>query len=444
MVIIDENFDVCKIDKYIKKVKTLRSGASPTIAWMITFKNNVYDKNKNKLDKAFLKIHLNINESEIIDIDNYLKLAIKGLSYETQIYRYIITPLVNYSICPNFIKSIGNGNMCSYDNLYDMLYGKYDKKISADKIKKKLKNNIINNILDYSSDNINFEETVKNKNEDMYDFDELKFDINLTETFENADNFHDVLRRPDIQDRNIYNILFQIFAGCYTMYLSKMVHNDLHSGNIMIRKLNKPKMLVYFINKRKYVLKVRYFVHIYDFDRAYVKRLGNNELLSIYDEFSQDNEVIENKDMMKILCSVYKYTENKSYLYNLSNDENKLNYLMKIYEDNCNFQISKKNPVKSSFFKNYNSAETILYNLGKNLSNIKIENFDDIKNNIYVCDKELFDDNGNIIKEKVLKLRNRLISQLKSEITTYRNSIKKSVKKSSPRKSKRRKIISSR
>jgi hypothetical protein len=52
---------------------------------------NANDKNKNKLDKAFLKIHLNINESEIIDIDNYLKLAIKGLSYETQIYRYIIT-----------------------------------------------------------------------------------------------------------------------------------------------------------------------------------------------------------------------------------------------------------------------------------------------------------------------------------------------------------------
>ena len=61
----------------------------------------------------------------------------------------------------------------------------------------------------------------------------------------------------------------------------------------------------------------------------------------------------------------------------------------------------------------------------------------------------LFDDNGNIIKEKVLTLRNRLISQLKSEITTYRkssvrkSSIRKSKRKSSIRKSKR-KLISSR
>jgi hypothetical protein len=53
MVVIDENFDVCKIHKYIKSVKTLRTGASPTDAWIIKFKNNVYDKKK-KIQKAFL------------------------------------------------------------------------------------------------------------------------------------------------------------------------------------------------------------------------------------------------------------------------------------------------------------------------------------------------------------------------------------------------------
>lgn len=74
--------------------------------------------------------------------------------------------------------------------------------------------------------------------------------------------------------------------------------------------------------------------------------------------------------------------------------------------------------MKSSFFKNYNSAETILYNLAENLSSIKIENFSDVENNIYVCDKSFFDNQGNIIEEKVFERRNQLISKLKNEINS--------------------------
>ena len=178
---------------------------------------------------------------------------------------------------------------------------------------------------------------------------------------------------------------------------------------------------------------MKYFVHVYDFDRAFVKRLGNNKSLDMYNIYSQDNEVIENKDMMKILCSVYKYTRNKSYLLNLSNNEKDIERLINIYDEGCNFQVEKNVAVKKSFFKNYNSADDILYNVAENLSNIKIENFEDVKNNIYVCDKEFFDNDGNIIKENILKLRNQLISQLKDEKTSR---IKKSPKRSLSRKSK--------
>lgn len=432
MVIIDENFDVCKIDKYIKTVKGLRTGSSPTDAWIVTLKNNVVDKNGNKINKAFLKIYSNISLFEkYYDVDfKNLKQAVEGLAYETKIYRYIVTPLVDLNICPNFIRFLGSGTMCSYDNLYNMLinnYSKSSKKVSPDKIAKKLKRNINNNILNYQDTNISLDDSRKYSIENNYDLNDLQFDINLTETFDNATNFHDILRKPDIQDRNIYNILFQIFAACYTMSLTKMIHNDLHSGNIMVRTLNQPKMLVYFINNKRYVLKVKYFVHIYDFDRSYVERLGDNEGVKLYDVFSQDNELIDNKDMLKILCSVFKHTENISYLRHLTNNEKHLNSLVKLFENDkrCNFQVEKYVPVKSSFFKNYNSAETILYNLAENLSSIKIENFSDVKNNIYICDKSFFDNKGNIIEEKVIERRNQLISKLKTEIM---------VKNSSPRK----------
>lgn len=426
MVIIDENFDVCKIDKYIKNVKGLRTGSSPTDAWIVTLKNNVVDKNGNKINKAFLKIYSNISLFEKnynVDFKN-LKQAVEGLTYEAKIYRYIVTPLVNFGICPNFIRFLGSGTMCSYDNLYHMLlnnYFKNGKKVSPEKIAKKLKRNINNNILNYQDTNFSLDESNKYSTENDYDLNDLQFDINLTETFDNATNFHDILRKPDIQERNIYNILFQIFAACYSMSLTKMIHNDLHSGNIMIRTLDKPKILVYFINNRKYVLKVKYFVHIYDFDRAYAERIGDNEAVKMYDVFSQNNELINNKDMMKILCSVYKHTQNISYLRHLTNNEKHLDSLIKLFENDkksCNFQVERYVPVKSSFFKNYNSAETILYNLAENLSSIKIENFSDVENNIYVCDKSFFDNQGNIIEEKVFERRNQLISKLKNEINS--------------------------
>jgi hypothetical protein len=434
MVIIDENFDVCKIDKFIKNVKGLQTGSSPTDAWIITLKNNVVDKNGNKINKAFLKIYSNLSFfDKYYDIDfKNLKQAVEGLSYETKVYRYIVTPLVDLGICPNFIRFLGSGTMCSYDNLYHMLinnYYKSNKKVSPEKISKKLKRSINNNILNYQDKNFSLDDSRKYSVEKEYEINDLYFDINLTETFDNATSFHDILRKPDIQERNIYNILFQIFVACYSMSLSKMIHNDLHSGNIMVRTLNQPKTLVYFINNKRYVLKVKYFVHIYDFDRAYAKRLGDNEGVKLYDVFSQNNEVIDNKDMLKILCSIYKHTENISYLRHLTSSEKHLDILVKLFENDkrCNFQVEKYVPVKSSFFKNYNSAETILYNLAENLSSIKIDNFSDVKDNIYICDKSFFDNTGNIIEEKVFETRRQLISKLKIEITVRNSSPKRNI-----------------
>jgi len=449
MVIIDENFDVCKIDKFIKNVKGLQTGSSPTDAWIVTLKNNVVDKNGNKINKAFLKIYSNISLFEKYDNVDFkiLKQAVNGLIYETKIYRYIVTPLVNLGICPNFIRFLGSGTMCSYDNLYHMLinnYYKSNKKVSPEKIATKLKRNINNNILNYQDKNFSLDNSVKYSLEKEYEINDLYFDINLTETFDNATSFHDILRKPDIQDRNIYNILFQIFAACYSMSLTKMIHNDLHSGNIMVRTLNQPKTLVYFINNKRYVLKVKYFVHIYDFDRSYVKRLGDNEGVKLYHVFSQNNELIDNKDMLKLLCSVYKHTENISYLRHLTNNEKHLNNLVKLFENDihCNFQVEKYVPVKSSFFKNYNSAETILYNLAENLSSIKIENFSDVKDNIYICDKSFFDNKGNIIEEKVIESRRKMISKLKTE-TVIRNSSPRKMLSSRNLSSPRRRLLKS-
>lgn len=440
-MIIDDKYNICNIYNYIKRVKGIATGASPTDAWIITFKDNVYYKDE-KINKGFIKIFADKSFFKLVkDKDeNYddLENAIEGLMYESNVYSQVVTPLVNLKICPNFIRSLGVGKLCSYDNLFKILDNHYytkNRKLRSQIVKKRLKRSINNNILDYYSDNYGFSDVSirKSKSRDNkidVDINKIKFNIILTETFDNIMSFHDLLVSNYIQEINIFNILFQIFVACYSLSLSKGVHNDLHTGNIMIRPLDKPLNLVYFINKKKYIIKVFYLVYIYDFDRAYVKKLGENKSLYMYGNYSQNNELINNKDVIKLLCSVYKYTKNKLYLKCLTDKEQHLKNLIKLYslDKGCNFQLEKNKPVSSSFFNYYNDVYTILDKFSENLPEITIDKLSDI-HDIYVCDKEVFDKNGQINKSKLNKIRKEMILKLKKIKISRRKSSKKSTRK---------------
>ena len=436
MVIIDENYNICNISKYIDKVKGLRTGSSPTDAWIITFKPNVFYKNI-KIKKGFLKIYSNLS---FFDYDKYsefntkyLEKAVQGLTYETNVYKYIITPLVDYNICPNFIRMIGSGTLCKYDDLFKILknnyYGKSDKTVSVEKIRKRLNRSITNNILNYEHDNISFDESVKASVETKYDLDDLIFDVNLTETYENTISFHELLNSDYVQELNIFNILFQIFAACYSMSLSKMVHNDLHTGNIMIRPLKTPKVLTYIIEGNKYILKVYYFVHIYDFDRAYVQQLGDNKVLTLYDVYSQNNEYVDNKDVLKLLCSVYKYTQNSIYLKCLTDNKKHFTQLVELYDldKRCNFQLKKYKPVKSSFFYNYNDTLTIIKCLSEYLP--KIDEIYIDKDDFFVCQQSFFNEKGELDIKEVQNTRMKYVSMFKNNRKRILRSRSRSIKK---------------
>ena len=62
-MIINDKYNICNIYKYIKRVKGLTTGASPTDAWIVTFKDNVYYKDE-KINKAFLKLRIEIECGE--------------------------------------------------------------------------------------------------------------------------------------------------------------------------------------------------------------------------------------------------------------------------------------------------------------------------------------------------------------------------------------------
>jgi hypothetical protein len=103
----------------------------------------------------------------------------------------------------------------------------------------------------------------------------------------------------DIIGTNVQVDVFkQVVQGLYTINKMKLVHNDLHPGNIMVEEKTNKAL-------------------IYDWDRAYAKGLGDNKLLNKdpCDELcssSQCNIFMEGRpiDLLKILCYTTKNINN--------------------------------------------------------------------------------------------------------------------------------------
>jgi len=114
---IDNNFDVCTISKYIKKIEGLQSkGVSSSDTWIVEFKNNIKFNNE-PIKSGFLKIFIDTKNLD----KTYNTPAKQALKYELNIYKNIISKLIKYKICPNFVKYLSSGENCSYKDLLNML-----------------------------------------------------------------------------------------------------------------------------------------------------------------------------------------------------------------------------------------------------------------------------------------------------------------------------------
>ena len=437
MSYIDENTDVCDIGKFINKVSGIESdSASPTDIWFINFNKNTFYKNKNnKIVNGFLKIFIEytslppLNSSDKISKirhqDNINTL--KGLNYELDVYKDVIRPLIDYNICPNFIKYLASGKKCSYDNLLnilkDNLYSN-GKKISLDRIKELLNRNI-NSILKFSSFRKAIDNVFIDFNDLVDDVPNLKYNMILNEQIPpNSLKFKDFYEKHLSTKAGIKiltSVLFQIFTACYAMSLSKTVHNDLHPGNIFIEELKNPEVVEYCINNKKYKIKIKYKAYIYDFDRSYSERFGDNYMLSdLCDITSQCNIYIENKDILKIVCYlVFKFRKKKkqNLLLDIINllvpydDKDKAEYNIKLllneYQDGCFFE-SLGEDGQIDFFKKFNSSEKIVEKIANNLELTK----EKVKQkNIFVLNKDFFNYNGTINLDKYKKIYKETINK---------------------------------
>jgi len=437
-----EGQNICELYRNIKRIEGVHTGASPTDAWII-FLNNVKYNNK-KINKVFAKIFIDLDNDKLYDYIKYtdenLYYSLIGLEYEVEMYK-TITPLVNYNICPNFVRFIGFGKMCTHDNLFNMLNEKQHKKFDR---------NIKNNMLKYHTKNYGLNDaTDKNVSNSMInDIDinikDIKFNIILTETFENYSSFHNLLVNNKLKKINITNILFQALVACYTLSLSKIAHNDLHSGNIIVKRLKSPVNIVYIINDEPFIINTYYRVYLFDWDRGYCKRLGDNDSIKfLYKEFSQINTIIDNKDILKLLCHVYKHDRDIKYLKCLTNKRKNMEKLLELYDNKrCNFRINGETPVDISFFSNYNKPYDIIVNFYQLMPYIDMSSIAIDKKDFYIINNSFFNKEDGNINLKLMKnifkdtySKYKVIEKLSLQRSSY--SVKKK-KKSKKRKSRSR------
>jgi hypothetical protein len=139
--------------------------------------------------------------------------------------------------------------------------------------------------------------------------------------------------------QHFMTIYFQICIACYALSLTKTNHNDLHTGNVFVTKLASPDTIDIYINDKKYSFVTSYIVTLYDFDRAFVKRFGPNQMLQDYIcEAGQCNKFNEKLDIFKVSCyfskapSIATQTFLMSNIYPLlASNENNLRWLQRSY-----------------------------------------------------------------------------------------------------------------
>jgi hypothetical protein len=212
-------------------------------------------------------------------------------------------------------------------------------------------------------------------------------------------------------EEELWNVIFQITAACYAMSLSKMIHNDLHAGNIFIQELDTITDFLYNINDIPILIRTKYKVLIFDFDRSYVKKLGENQILNseICSNTSQCNEFIENKDIVKIFCYITNFLQTNDLIDLLSTNPFIQNIINHFYNfknkkgiKRCFLQYKESTAVPSSFYDSVNSTLYILMEIYKNF--LKKYDEEDMllvdENNMYYCNYKMFDENGNIVRTR--------------------------------------------
>ena len=269
---LDSTSDVCQMHKCVTQVKGRKAtSTSPTDTWMCTLAPGTTYGGK-RYETMFMKLGINpqgINVKSRRVERIFLKEAALGLLYELRVYNQVVSPLIDANICPNFVRSLLVSYNCTYRDLVKTL----EKGLPATKATAQ---NRLNRSIHFM---INHEEgrpAISSRDVKQYPkpSEGHRFMV-LTTEHDDVVNYWDWLHtRPSEEAR--HKVALQLFIALYAMQYCRLMHNDLHAGNILIQTLPRAERMQYLIDGSRIAFDTQLKLMIFDFDRATCPFLGEN------------------------------------------------------------------------------------------------------------------------------------------------------------------------
>jgi hypothetical protein len=265
-------------DKILKKQLEYQDLYKKLIAMqeIISIDSVQFDENLRALSRASMEIDMKTGFEMLA--------TYKGLKYEKCVYEFITKNIIQKNISPNFIPLLAYKSCLLGDILPQLPFPENHERY-------KLLKELVNLLPDLC----------------------LQFIITGT-GLEKAkfQPLEDQMRFFDDNDEEFPPVLFQAIYSLAVMEMFGIVHNDLHLGNIFVHELDQPMILTFEINEKIIHIKTRYILKFYDWDRAYIKQLGDNKFLSELDYPVSNHQVNSSRtkqDLYQFLCGLSEYRD---------------------------------------------------------------------------------------------------------------------------------------
>jgi len=268
------DFDVCNISpdshsivKLMSKAESIeKTSSSPS---EVLFGKLIADT----IDQTFelpvsIKIFLNNDNPDVL-----------GLKYEAQVYYEILNEIINKNYSPNFVSFVGYG-CCSASSI----------------------ENIVN------PGNVNLKKFAQNG-----------ACITITEKVGNGTYFglpgmypvstlHEIISRITSTDKA--QIMFQIIYALEVLQRYKIVHNDLHTNNILVVHFPDPIRMSFQVGERYFVINTKYVPYLFDWDLSYAESLGDNQkLVGNFEAMNIRNKFDQKTDLYTLFCTIKEFAK---------------------------------------------------------------------------------------------------------------------------------------
>ena len=293
----------------IKKFK--KNTASPT---------NIYFADYNGTEKVVMKIYVDITPGQKVYLNYFNNLekkfnipvdivnrskniydrykeSIDGLEYEKEIYSRVIKKIIEDKYSPNFVEYV---DFISYD-IVDFLDLINPSEPMSDK-----------KLVDFIKEIEHLDEItcIKNNNPGLIDHILSNFTVECIITREpiNVTTMYDMFKQNILNNKEIYKIIFQLIYNLNLMDKIELQHNDLHVGNILIERLDKPIELYYIVGVNTFKISTKYIIRIFDWDYSYMNKgrlYLNNKIekdASFWASKGIRNEFIRGFDLYTVFC----------------------------------------------------------------------------------------------------------------------------------------------